>query len=83
MPSSYQHASGDAIPSYPNIEVRIGENPARFLCTDLNPWPVIRGIDEFERASAWLAVARSEDCDDEVVEALEAIADRLREGSGE
>ena len=81
MPSSYQHARGEAIPSYPNLEVRIGENPARFLCTDMNPWPILRGIDEFERASAWLAVARAEDCDDRVIDALETTVETLREGS--
>ena len=82
MPS--KHTSGTTaseIPSYPNLVERLGENPARFLCSDMNPWPVIRGIDEFERASAYLAVARAEDCDDRVVEALETIADRLREGA--
>ena len=82
MPS--KHTSGTTaseIPSYPNLESRIGENPARFLCTDLNVWPLIRGLRSFERASAWLAVARAEDCDRRVVRALESVVERLREGS--
>ena len=82
MPS--KHTSGTAtrdIPSYPTFEDRIGENPARFLCTDLNVWPLIRGLRSFERASAWLAVARAEGVDERVVEALENTKAALREES--
>ena len=82
MPS--KHTSGTAtrdIPSYPTFEDRIGENPARFLCTDMSPWPILRGIEDFERASAYLAVARSEGVDGRVIEALEQLIERLREGS--
>ena len=82
MPS--KHTSGTAtrdIPSYPNLVDRLGENPARFLCTDMSPWPILRGIEDFERASAYLAVARSEGVDERVVEALENTKAALREGS--
>ena len=82
MPS--RNTSGTAtrdIPSYPTFEERIGENPARFLCTDLNVWPLIRGLRSFERASAYLAVARAEDVDGRVIEALENTKAALREGS--
>ena len=82
MPS--KHTSGTAtrdIPSYPTLEERLGENPARFLCTDMSPWPILRGIKSFERASAYLAVARAEDVDGQVVEALETTVERVREGS--
>ena len=82
MPS--KHTSGTAtrdIPEYPNLVDRLGENPARFLCTDMSPWPILRGIEDFERASAYLAVARSEDVDERVVEALEQLVERLREDS--
>ena len=82
MPS--KHTSGTAtrnIPPYPTFEERLGENPARFLCTDMSPWPILRGIEDFERASAYLAVARAEDVDGQVVEALETTVERLREGS--
>ena len=82
MPS--KHTSGTAtrdIPEYPNLVDRLGENPARFLCTDMSPWPILRGIEDFERASAWLAVARAEDCDDRVIKALENTKAALREGS--
>ena len=82
MPS--KHTSGTAtrdIPSYPTFEERLGENPARFLCTDLNVWPLIRGLRSFERASAYLAVARAEGVDGRVIEALEHKQDSLREGS--
>ena len=82
MPS--KHTSGTAtrdIPEYPTFEERLGENPARFLCTDMSPWPILRGIEDFERASAYLAVARAEDCDRRVVEALETTVERLREES--
>ena len=81
MPS--KHTSGTAtrdIPAYPNLVERLDENPARFLCTDMSPWPILRGIEDFERASAYLAVARAEDCDRRVVEALESVVERLREG---
>ena len=82
MPS--KHTSGTAsqdIPSYPTFEDRIGENPARFLCTDMSPWPILRGIEDFERASAYLAVARAEGVDGRVIEALENTKAALREGS--
>ena len=82
MPS--KHTSGTAtrdIPEYPTFEERLGENPARFLCTDMSPWPILRGIEDFERASAYLAVARSEDVDERVVTALEQLVEQLREGS--
>ena len=82
MPS--KHTSGTTaseIPSYPTLVERLGENPARFLCTDMSPWPMVRGLRSFERASAYLAVARAEDCDDRVIEALETTVERLREGS--
>ena len=82
MPS--KHTSGTAtrdIPSYPNLESQLGENPARYLCTDMSPWPMVRGIKSFERASAYLAVARSEGVDERVVTALEQLVERLREGS--
>ena len=82
MPS--RKTSGTAsqdIPSYPNLVDRFGENPARFLCTDMSPWPMVRGIEDFERASAYLAVARSEDVDERVVTALEQLVEQLREGS--
>ena len=79
-----KHTSGTTgtdIPEYPTLVERLGENPARFLCTDMSPWPILRGIEDFERASAYLAVARAEDCDDRVIEALETTVERLREGS--
>ena len=82
MPS--RNTSGTAtrdIPSYPTFEERLGENPARFLCTDMSPWPILRGIEDFERASAYLAVARAEDVDERVVEALENTKAALREES--
>ena len=82
MPS--RNTSGTAtrdIPEYPNLVERIGENPARFLCSDMSPWPMVRGIEDFERASAYLAVARSEGVDERVVEALENTTAALREGS--
>ena len=82
MPSKHTSGTtGTDIPSYPNLESQLGENPARFLCSDLNPWPMVRGIKSFERASAWLAVARAEDCDDRVIKALENTKAALREGS--
>ena len=82
MPSKHTSGTtGTDIPSYPTFEERIGENPARFLCTDLNVWPLIRGLRSFERASAYLAVARAEDCDDRVIKALENTKAALREGS--
>ena len=82
MPS--KHTSGTAtrdIPEYPTLEARLGENPARFLCSDMSPWPILRGIEDFERSSAYLAVARAEDCDERVVEALEQLVEQLREDS--
>ena len=82
MPS--KHTSGMAtrdIPPYPTFEERLGENPARFLCTDMCPWPILRGIEDFERSSAYLAVARAEDVDGQVVEALEQLVEQLREDS--
>ena len=82
MPS--RNTSGTAtrdIPEYPTFEDRIGENPARFLCTDMSPWPILRGIEDFERASAYLAVARAEDVDGRVIEALENTKAALREKS--
>ena len=82
MPS--KHTSGTAtrdIPAYPTLVERLGENPARFLCSDMSPWPILRGIEDFERASAYLAVARSEGVDERVVTALEQLVEQLREGS--
>ena len=82
MPS--KHTSGTAtrdIPEYPTLVERLGENPARFLCSDMSPWPILRGIEDFERASAYLAVARSEGVDERVVTALEQLVEQLREGS--
>ena len=82
MPS--RNTSGTAtrdIPEYPTFEERLGENPARFLCSDMSPWPILRGIEDFERASAYLAVARSEGVDERVVTALEQLVERLREDS--
>ena len=82
MPSKHTSGTtGTDIPSYPNLESQLGENPARFLCTDMSPWPMVRGIEDFERASAYLAVARAEDCDGRVIEALETTVERLREES--
>ena len=82
MPSrNTSGTTGTDIPEYPNLVERLGENPARFLCSDMSPWPMVRGIKSFERASAWLAVARAEDCDRRVVEALETTVERLREES--
>ena len=82
MPSrNTSGTTGTDIPEYPTFEERLGENPARFLCTDMSPWPMVRGLRSFERASAYLAVARSEDCDDRVIEALETTVERLREES--
>ena len=82
MPSKHTSGTtGTDIPSYPNLESQLGENPARFLCSDMSPWPMVRGLRSFERASAWLAVARSEGVDERVVTALEQLVEQLREDS--
>ena len=82
MPSKHTSGTtGTDIPSYPNLESQLAENPARYLCSDMSPWPILRGIEDFERASDYLAVARAEDCDDRVIEALENTKAALREGS--
>ena len=60
MPSKHTSGTtGTDIPAYPTLVGRLGENPARYLCTDMSPWPILRGIEDFERASAYLAVARA------------------------
>jgi hypothetical protein len=81
VPSEHQQAANSAIPAYPTFEERLGENPARFLCSDMSPWPILRGIETFERASAYLAVARAEGADERVVRALEHTKEAVREGS--
>ena len=81
MPS--EHTSGTTTsdrPTFPRLEAEIGEDPARFLATDMSPWPILRGIDSRERATAWLAVARQLDADDRVLDALETTVERCREG---
>ena len=82
MPS--KHTSGTTTherPAFDGLREDIGEDPARFLCSDLNVWPLVRGFSDPQRASAWLAVARNVDADARVIDALEAVVERLREGS--
>jgi hypothetical protein len=82
MPS--RHTSGTRHtdrPTFPKTRETIGEDPARFLCTDLSPWPMLRGMTDPQRAAAWLAVARKVDADSQVVKALERLVERLREAS--
>lgn len=59
---SQRQAARDADrPAYPAIRERIGEDPARFLCAKMDPWPRIRGLDTIGDANAWLQVARDID----------------------
>lgn len=81
MPS--KHTSGTTSsdrPTFPALRERLGEDPARYLCADLSPWPMLRGMEERERAAAWLAVARNVGADSRVIDALETTVERCREG---
>lgn len=57
MPSKHTSATKPPDrPMYPEYEDRFGRDPARFLCSDMNPQPMIRGIESVEYARAWLDV---------------------------
>ena len=82
MPS--KHTSGTTTherPAFPRLREDLGEDPARFLCSDLTVGPRSRGFSDPQRASAWLAVARNVDADARVIDALEGTVERLREAS--
>lgn len=43
-------------PAYPEFEQEFGEDPARFLHADLNPWPRLRAITDIELLRAYAHV---------------------------
>lgn len=58
-------------PSYPAVKERIGEDPARYLASDMDVSPRIRGIADLGVVNGWLQVARDLDVDDDVLDQLE------------
>jgi hypothetical protein len=73
--------SGPSRPQFPDIQQRIGEDPARYLSsqTDMSPWPRLRAITSHEVASAWLAVARSVGASSKIQTFLQERKDELEQ----
>lgn len=71
--------SGPSRPEFPDLQEKIGEDPARYLSdqTDMSPWPRLRGISSEEEAAAWLAVARSLESSSKIQTYLEQRKDQL------
>lgn len=67
-------------PRYPQMRERLGEDPARFLATGMDPTPRISGIRDLGLANVYLQVARELDgCPQRVVDACERRRDHLVE----
>ena len=64
-------------PRFPEYREKVGEDPARFLATDLDPQPRIDGIVDLGVANAWLQVAREIDVDAETYSAIEQQRDEI------
>jgi len=81
-----QYRAGPSVPSVFEDETDAHREAARFLTSDMNVVPIVRGIDDLGRMNAWLQVAREMDCRRRVYRALEARRDYLveqeRGGSG-
>lgn len=58
-------------PSYPGVKSRIGEDPARYLLSDIEVSPRIRGMVDLGVVNGWLQVARDVDATKEVIDQLE------------
>ena len=43
-------------PTFPEFKTEFGEDPARFLYADLDPWPRLRAIDDPELLRAYARV---------------------------
>ncbi len=57
MPSTHQQASGSPDRRrYPEYIDAFGEDPARFLCTGMSPYPRIRGLESLALVDAYLDV---------------------------
>jgi len=57
MPSTNQQASGESDRRrYPEYIDRFGEDPARFLCSGLDPHARIRGLESVALCDAYLNV---------------------------
>jgi hypothetical protein len=48
-------------PTYPQYREQFGEDPARFLCGDMDPMPRIRGLEDPELIQAYLDVETDRD----------------------
>lgn len=66
-------------PSFERYAERFGEDPARFLATDMDPTPRIRGIEDVGLANAYVDVARQLDVFERVKTATERKRDELLE----
>lgn len=66
-------------PRFPRFKDRVGEDPARFLATDMDPTPRIRGIMDVGMANAYLEVAREIGISRRVTTAIERKRDSLLE----
>lgn len=58
-------------PRFPDLRDRVGEDPARFLATDVDPGPRINGIDDLGVINAWVQAARDLDVDPSTVQEIE------------
>lgn len=59
-------------PRFPDVAKHNGgEDPARFLCADMDVIPLIRGISDLGRCNAWIQVAREIGAPQRVQRALE------------
>jgi len=79
MPSERSPAARDEIPEYPEARARIGENPARYICADLDPAPRVRGIQSLRTIAEWERVAG----DLGARRTLQLVAERRAELEGE
>lgn len=64
-------------PRFPDFRDTVGEDPARFLATDVDPEPRIRGIADLGVANAWVQAARELDVDESIEQAIEQRRDDI------
>ena len=82
MPSEHiQATKASERPVHPEYRDALGEDPARFLCTDMSPYPRIRGLESVALVDAYLDVETDRDTPRKgVVAALNQRKDALEEG---